>query len=40
MRFYDINSGAICIDGHDIKDFTREDLRNMFGMVLARHLAI
>lgn len=34
MRFYDINSGAICIDGHDIKDFTREDLRNMFGMVL------
>ncbi|MGE7853002.1 ABC transporter ATP-binding protein [Bacillus paramycoides] len=34
MRFYDVNSGAICIDGHDIKDFTREDLRNMFGMVL------
>ncbi|TKI82910.1 ABC transporter ATP-binding protein [Bacillus mycoides] len=34
IRFYDINSGAICIDGHDIKDFTREDLRNMFGMVL------
>ncbi|MBJ7985932.1 ABC transporter ATP-binding protein [Bacillus cereus] len=34
MRFYDINSGAICIDGHDIKDFTRENLRNMFGMVL------
>ncbi|HHT7237264.1 TPA: ABC transporter ATP-binding protein [Bacillus cereus] len=34
MRFYDINNGAICIDGHDIKDFTREDLRNMFGMVL------
>lgn len=34
MRFYDINSGVICIDGHDIKDFTREDLRNMFGMVL------
>ncbi|MGG0725738.1 ABC transporter ATP-binding protein [Bacillus mycoides] len=34
MRFYDINSGAICIDGHDIKDFAREDLRNMFGMVL------
>ncbi|EEL87619.1 ABC transporter, permease/ATP-binding protein [Bacillus cereus AH1272] len=34
MRFYDINSGAICIDGHDIKDFTRVDLRNMFGMVL------
>ncbi|MEI4831402.1 ABC transporter ATP-binding protein [Bacillus sp. FJAT-53711] len=34
MRFYDLNSGAICIDGHDIKDFTREDLRHMFGMVL------
>ncbi|MEH6888509.1 ABC transporter ATP-binding protein [Bacillus sp. JJ864] len=34
MRFYDVNSGAICIDGHDIKDFTREDLRSMFGMVL------
>ncbi|WP_020062617.1 ABC transporter ATP-binding protein [Bacillus sp. 123MFChir2] len=34
MRFYDVNSGAICIDGHDIKDFTREELRNMFGMVL------
>lgn len=34
MRFYDVNSGAILIDGHDIKDFTREDLRNMFGMVL------
>lgn len=34
MRFYDVNSGTICIDGHDIKDFTREDLRNMFGMVL------
>lgn len=34
MRFYDLNSGAILIDGQDIKDFTREDLRNMFGMVL------
>jgi ATP-binding cassette subfamily B protein len=34
MRFYDLNSGAILIDGHDSKDFTREDLRNMFGMVL------
>ena len=34
MRFYDLNSGAILIDGHDIKDFTREDLRSMFGMVL------
>ena len=34
MRFYDVNSGQILIDGHDIKDFTRNDLRNMFGMVL------
>jgi ATP-binding cassette subfamily B protein len=34
MRFYDVNSGAILIDGHDIKDFTRRDLRHMFGMVL------
>ncbi len=34
MRFYDIQSGAIKIDGHDIRDFTREDLRQNFGMVL------
>lgn len=34
MRFYDINKGSILIDGHDIRDFTREDLRSMFGMVL------
>jgi ATP-binding cassette subfamily B protein len=34
MRFYDINSGAILIDGHDIKDFDRSELRRMFGMVL------
>ena len=34
MRFYDINSGSILIDGHDIKDFKRGDLRKMFGMVL------
>ncbi|WP_243159260.1 ABC transporter ATP-binding protein [Clostridium sp. cel8] len=34
MRFYDINSGKISIDGHDIRDFTRNDLRSMFGMVL------
>lgn len=34
MRFYDVNSGAILIDGHDVKDFKREDLRCMFGMVL------
>lgn len=34
MRFYDVNSGAILIDGHNIKDFTRSGLRDMFGMVL------
>ncbi len=34
MRFYDVNSGAILVDGHDIRTFTREDLRNQFGMVL------
>ena len=34
MRFYDVNSGAIRIDGHDIRDFNRGDLRKMFGMVL------
>jgi ATP-binding cassette subfamily B protein len=34
MRFYDVNSGAIKIDGHNIKDFNRDDLRDMFGMVL------
>ncbi|SHI65454.1 ATP-binding cassette, subfamily B [Clostridium cavendishii DSM 21758] len=34
MRFYDVNSGEILIDGHNIKDFTRNDLRSMFGMVL------
>jgi len=34
MRFYDINSGSIMIDGHDIRMFTRNDLRSMFGMVL------
>ncbi len=34
MRFYDVNSGSIEIDGVDIKRFKREDLRNMFGMVL------
>jgi ATP-binding cassette subfamily B protein len=34
MRFYDVNSGAILVDGHDIKDFKRADLRCMFGMVL------
>jgi ATP-binding cassette, subfamily B, multidrug efflux pump len=34
MRFYDVNSGAILVDGHDIRDFARDDLRCMFGMVL------
>ncbi|MEO3214719.1 ABC transporter ATP-binding protein [Romboutsia sp. 1001216sp1] len=34
MRFYELNSGKILIDGHDIKEFTRRDLRNLFGMVL------
>ena len=34
MRFYDVNSGAILLDGVNIKDFKREDLRKMFGMVL------
>lgn len=34
MRFYDVNKGAILVDGHDIRDFNRADLRKMFGMVL------
>ncbi len=34
MRFYDVNSGAITLDGHNIQDFVRGDLRCMFGMVL------
>jgi len=34
MRFYDINSGQIMIDGNSIYEFPRADLRNMFGMVL------
>lgn len=34
MRFYDVNGGSIKVDGHDIKDYTRADLRKMFGMVL------
>lgn len=34
MRFYDVNDGAILIDGHNIKDFTRSELRTLFGMVL------
>lgn len=34
MRFYDVNSGSICIDGVDIRDMTRRSLRDSFGMVL------
>ena len=34
MRFYDVNGGAILIDGHDIREFRRADLRRLFGMVL------
>jgi len=34
MRFYDVNEGAILIDGHDVRDFSRKGLRSMFGMVL------
>ncbi len=34
MRFYDVNSGAILVDGHDVRDFSRRDLRRFFGMVL------
>ena len=34
MRFYDVNSGAIRVDGHDVRDFRRTDLRETFGMVL------
>ena len=34
MRFYDVNKGSIRIDGVDIRDMKRRDLRNIFGMVL------
>ena len=34
MRFYDVNEGVIKVDGHDIRDFNRSELRKMFGMVL------
>ena len=34
MRFYDLNSGRILIDGHDIKNFDRGEIRKLFGMVL------
>lgn len=34
MRFYDVNDGAILVDGYDVRDFKRKDLRSVFGMVL------
>lgn len=34
MRFYDVNSGSICLDEHNVKDFNRRELRDAFGMVL------
>jgi len=34
MRFYDVTSGAIRLDGHDIREFKRDELRSVFGMVL------
>ncbi len=34
MRFYDVNSGSICVDGHDIRSLTRASLRESYGMVL------
>ena len=34
MRFYDVNEGAILVDGYNIKHFTRNGLRSQFGMVL------
>lgn len=34
MRFYDVNDGSITVDGHNVKDFNRDKLRSLFGMVL------
>ena len=34
MRFYDVNEGRILVDGHNVKDFNRSELRELFGMVL------
>lgn len=34
MRFYDVNSGAILVDGHDVREYNRPQLREAFGMVL------
>ena len=34
MRFYDVNDGSIKVDGHDLREFKRHELRSLFGMVL------
>ena len=34
MRFYNVNKGKIYVDGYDIQNFNRDDLRKQFGMVL------
>ena len=34
MRFYDVNSGQILLDNHDVRDYNRRDLRKVFGIVL------
>ena len=34
MRFYDVTDGAILLDGYDVRQFARNDLRDSFGMVL------
>lgn len=34
MRFYDVQGGAIRVGGHDVRDFARDDVRSLFGMVL------
>ena len=40
MRFYDVDSGSITLNGHDVRDFDRSALREGFGMVPAGHLAV
>ena len=40
MRFYELNNGSISIDGHDIREFTRDGLRDMFGNGASGHLAV
>ncbi|MDO4616619.1 MAG: ABC transporter ATP-binding protein [Lachnospiraceae bacterium] len=34
VRFYDVNQGAVLVDGHDVRDYNRQELRDAFGMVL------